>query len=670
VLAAVLAIGVSTVLAVLGAFHAGVNNDEAFHVMRLRHYFDDGWYAVDWDYRGAGPGSEGTNTFVYAPVTALLLHAWTVLFGGESWGVVSTSAHAYDLRHLGVVLIGLVGIAAVVAIGRILMQHWRWGLVAAGALSAIPMWTGHEMFNVKDIPVATGHTLVTLALLCFVRERPSRPTERAARWCCLVGGLVLTLGTRPGMWPGLLAMLIVAVTGVLLASPFRRALVGVAEIAAGCVTTVLVLLAVYPNVFSSPREALANTAERSSSFLDGARTDRLYLPEHLGAEIPTLLLLFILTGTVAGLVTTLRAIRHDPVPATRIALVGVQAFLLPVTAIVLGSDLYSGLRQLLFMLPAMAVLAAFGMARTDAWWRERRPGRFRPIGAVAAVALTLPLVDQVALHPYELVYVNLASDAMVRELGVKDVRPVDYWRVSIPELVDGLELDRPLLCKATTSFRTGIAYPFINGFAADSPTRSIDCREEVYGPLVPERLPIQREATLLEFDAVFLTKPLPRNCTQRAQVTRWQHGAEHLLSVLGRCTVEPARLTEQGVRADSALIASTSVHDLWRFAVNGWEQWPGVDRIWSALPQAALLLDVRDVCTGGCSLALDTAGVPDDLVVTVDGAQVTTTDDETRLLIPLSAATAARPYVEVRFTRSSGANLGLEVSRLRPAVRP
>ena len=89
------------------------------------------------------------------------------------------------MRHLGVVAIGLVGVAAVAAIGRLVLRPWRWGLVAAAVLAAIPMWTGHEMFNVKDVPVATGHTLCTLGLLLFVQRAPARPDRlRVARAGC------------------------------------------------------------------------------------------------------------------------------------------------------------------------------------------------------------------------------------------------------------------------------------------------------------------------------------------------------------------------------------------------------------------------------------------------------------------------------------------------------
>ncbi len=52
---------VATVLVLLGATRTGVTTDEPIHVMRLRNFFDTGWYALDWDYAGAGPGGDGTT---------------------------------------------------------------------------------------------------------------------------------------------------------------------------------------------------------------------------------------------------------------------------------------------------------------------------------------------------------------------------------------------------------------------------------------------------------------------------------------------------------------------------------------------------------------------------------------------------------------------------------
>jgi hypothetical protein len=628
---------VTTVLAVLGAFRTGVTTDEPIHVMRLGNFFDTGWYALDWDYGGAGPGGDGTNTYVYGPVTMLVLHAWSVLWGVEGWHDVATTSHAYDVRHLGVVVIGLAGVAATAAIGRVLLRSWRWGVVAAAVLAATPLWTGHEMFNVKDVPVATGHTLVTLALLVYVRDAPADRSLRVTRAGCLAAGLVLTLGTRPGMWSGLAVVLAVAVVGVLVASTTpRTAVAGLAEVAGVCAAAAAVLVAVYPNLFGHPLRALSRTSESSSSFLDGQRSDRLYVPRHLVEDLPTLLTVFALIGAVVAVGALLRPERRDRVRTARLAIVCAQAFTLPVVAVALGSDLYHGLRQLLFAVPALAVLAAYGIA----WCADRpRPGG-RLVVLVAGLALVLPTVDQITLQPYQTTYVNLATDLLVGHRA-DDLRPGgDYWRVSIPELVARPTLDRQLLCKATTDKDTDLAYPFTNGGEAFSTSRSVDCREEATGPLAPQRLPVVRRLPVTEYDAVFIG-PLPRNCTPRERVRRWRHGFGVVLSTLGRCRVDPAPLPVAGVRADDPALGTTLPGDLWRYATDGWLQWPGRAELTSTVPVAELAFRPDPACAAGCTLTIAGAG-PDDLSAEVDGVSVPVRRDVAGSLeLPITGAQAA-----------------------------
>ena len=121
-------------MGVLGALQTGISWDEPYHVMRLNNYFDHGWFAVDWAVEGDGSTASDANTVVYGPIAMLLLHGLTPLVGGEGWDAVATSPAAYDVRHLGVVLIGRVGTAAAATITRILLGSWRWALFTAAAL--------------------------------------------------------------------------------------------------------------------------------------------------------------------------------------------------------------------------------------------------------------------------------------------------------------------------------------------------------------------------------------------------------------------------------------------------------------------------------------------------------------------------------------------------------
>ena len=665
-------IAVSVYLAVQGAFRTGITTDEPVHVMRLHNYFDNGWYALDWDYRGAGPGGEGTNVYAYAPVTMLLLHVWSVLFGVEGWGEVSAGAHAYDVRHLGLVMISLVGLLAVAAIGRVLLRSWRWGVLAAASLAAIPMWTGFSMINVKDTPVATGHTLVTLGLLLFVRHDRPRPLVRALRLPVLTGGLVLALGTRPGMWPGLAAVVLVALAGIVLASPgWRDAVRALAELVAAHALAAVALVAVYPHVFAHPLRALPRTLETTADFNDASATPRYYVPLHLGEEIPTLLLLFALSGAVVGIVGIARRVLHldqgDAVPAARIALVGVQAAAMPLAAVALGSDLYHGLRQLLFMIPALAVLVAVGMA----WWhrRARRPWFRAVVVTLTAAALVLPTVDEVTLQPYQTTYANLATDLITEHFYDPPRRlAFDSWRVSLPELLDGVRLNERLLCKATLDPETAVAYSFyptMNGSAEFSVRRNLDCREEPTGPLLPDHLPTLDDYDVRFYDAVFVSHS-PPNCRTRTAVTRMRHGFRTVMTVLARCRMTPPVLPSAGVDVHSPDYATGRGDDLWLFAVDGWQQWPGQQHLLSPVRRAGITFGTGPECRRvGCGLLLD-AVAPADLVVRVNSTVVPVRHrPDGRLEVPIDARAADRPDgVWITLTRASGGTLGLTLTGL------
>ncbi|MGL5809884.1 MAG: hypothetical protein ACRCYQ_08070 [Nocardioides sp.] len=686
-------LGVCATLAVLGAFRTGITTDEPIHVMRLRNFLDTGWYALDWDYRGGGPGADGTNTYVYAPVTMLLLHAWSVLWGVEGWGEVATSPRAYEVRHLGVVLIGAAGVAAVAALGRVISRHWGWGVVAAATLAAVPMWTGHVMFNVKDVPVATGYTLVTLGLVLFVRgERPGHRL-RLARAGSLAAGLVLALGTRPGMWTGVAVALATAGIGMLFAAraasrrasgePARTrarsvAVPATAELIGAVAVAAIALVIIYPRLFGSPLRALPRTAESSSSFLDGLTSDRLYVPRHVLQEMPSVLLAFALTGALVAGVRLWRDRGDDvPAPTAGVALILVQAFALPVLAMVAGSDLYHGLRQLLFAAPAAAVLAAAGMAwwstrgRDGSGWRARWLTRWVPPFAV--LGLVLPVIDQVTLHPYQTTYVNLATDVLDASVGGSENRPGgDFWRVSLPELVADQPLDRQLLCKATVDKESNVSFPFTNAGEAFSTSRSVDCRLEVNGPLYPRRLPAADPDAAPgppdhAYDAVFLDV-LPENCASANEVTRSRHGFEVVLTILARCSTRPPVLTEERIRADDPALGTAAPDDLWRFAVDGWEQWPDRAELTSPVARARLAFDPAGSChANGCTVVVD-GSAPRDLIASVGGVPVPVSagaDGGLRIRVPAHAApVGAEPAVWVTLARRSGAVLGMRMTGL------
>lgn len=551
----VVAVGVAVVL--LGGWRTGVSYDESYHVLRMRNWLDHGWYLLDGDLLGDEPGPWQEQRYVYGPLTMQLLQGWSVLWGGDA-GTVSASAHAYAVRHLGVGLIGLGGVAAAAGVARLLLRRWAWGLVTAAVLLALPVWAGHSMFNVKDVPVATGYTLATLGLALLVlradddARRPARPGLRLAGGCAaLVAGLVLAVGTRPGIWPGLaLGVALVLVT---------RDRVRVAAVLGSLCTAYLVLLLSYPAAFATPVRALVGGAVESSRF-DGRSGDWWYLPLFTLVEVPTLVLTAAMAGAVIGVRLAWRSWRRsggwDPREVV-LALVLAQAFALPLMAVLRQSNIYTGVRQMLFAAPAVAVLATVGVAALLAArvsWR-RRPVLRAAVPVAVVVGLVGPLVVQLQLFPYSYAYSTLLASAASPTVerwtgyGVQ----TDYWRTSVRELAPAVPDEGWVTCSPTMDDE-GRWYRW-------SRDTHDDCAGEVVSPL--SAYASRREgdegwvggwqAAPTRFLAVQTgSDGVGSNCTKHTAVRRWLYWREVEMGFVATCELVLPDYPEGGLDFDDA----------------------------------------------------------------------------------------------------------------------
>jgi hypothetical protein len=200
VVLSVVIVGLAAALMIVGGSRVGATWDERIHALMMETYFTTGWYASpDWLVDGGLDSFTGKwPYFVYAPVASLIAHASAVITGTEPWGGFVDSASAHAARHLGTAFIALVGIVAAGLITWVITRSWKWAVLAAGLLGSTPMWVGHGMFNVKDLPVGTGYTLATLGLVIICRpDYASSWRWRTAAWISVVLGIVLAVGTRP-----------------------------------------------------------------------------------------------------------------------------------------------------------------------------------------------------------------------------------------------------------------------------------------------------------------------------------------------------------------------------------------------------------------------------------------------------------------------------------------
>jgi hypothetical protein len=219
-------------------------------------------------------------------------------------------------------------------------------------------------------------------------------------------------------------------------------------VAVGALAGFAAIAAIYPKVASSPLTLLTKSMSGSSGYpwhgftLTAGRLlpehpPWYYLPAWIGGSYPVLLGTLAILGAVVGV----RALLRSRGPAWRgslwrrpdlgLLLVLQQALLLPVGAILIGAVMYDGIRQHLYALPAIAILAGVGANRLWTWaGTRRRPSRWRAgATALAIAALLVPTAEQTLLFPYNYAYVNPIAGID----GVNGRWETDYWFASGPE---------------------------------------------------------------------------------------------------------------------------------------------------------------------------------------------------------------------------------------------
>jgi hypothetical protein len=421
--------------AVFGAGAVGLGGDDSAQFDRFEQWLRNGWYVPWFELRGGEP-DPGTfaSPFVYGPVFSVLAHLANAALGNEGLGEVSADAGAYEVRHL---LVALIGLAAVVCVGvavRMLTRDLLAAIWGAAALLAIPVWTGNSMFNVKDIPVASGFTFVTVGLilgLAWARRHSWPSPPRLLSVGALVAlGTFIAVGTRSAMWlPFVCSLSAFAALSWLMLRSTGGALRSVAAPAVGLVVALGGVAALYPNAAATPIDWLLGSVSDSSGyegqqpvgtltageFLSTSDTPARYLPTWLFAGIPVIIFGLAVAGTVIVIHSALRwrsSGRGAEAPSRAqvggMLLVVLQLVLLPTAAIVAGSSMYSGLRQHLYVLPAVAMLAGIGAAQVLRATRVTGASRTLSWAAalVLALALAVPAVEQTRLYPYNYVYVN------------------------------------------------------------------------------------------------------------------------------------------------------------------------------------------------------------------------------------------------------------------------
>jgi hypothetical protein len=458
---AALTLLVLAVETVLGAGEVGLYIDDYVHVSRFQEWLNEGWYVPSYGPAAPPLGGEpqpGTlsSPFVYGPAFSALAHLVNVALGNEAMNEISTTAEAYQVRHLVVALLGLATVACAGVAVRVLTRDLLAAIWSAAALLAIPVWAGQSMFNIKDVPVASGFTFVTVGLVLGLvsARRDSWPSRRRLLAVgALVGfGVMIGIGTRSAMWvPFACSLSAFAALSWLVFRSRADVLRSLAAPGVGFMVGLGVVAALHPNPAATPIEWMIESVSDSSGYeppspptltagrlLNPTDPPVWYLPAWLFAGVPVIIFGLAGVGTALVIRWTARWRRTETgaeapsrLQVGGMLLVTLQLALLPAASILTGSTMYSGLRLHLYMLPAVAILAGIGAGKLiRASGAKGRSPRFRWAAAlVLAVALVVPSIEQTRLYPYNYVYVNPIAGLG----GVEDRWETDQLYVSSRE---------------------------------------------------------------------------------------------------------------------------------------------------------------------------------------------------------------------------------------------
>ncbi len=347
-------------------------------------------------------------------------------------------------------LITYVAVAGLVSILAGIEYAWLGPLV----LLFVPRFFGHSFFNSKDIPLAMMFTLGSLLGACLIRHysRQQRSLSiglNATTAYSVLYGILVGCAAGARIDSSVLA-LFVPIVDVLLRLQRGEKLKQILRFgqfyAAILVTSVLTILALYPASWANPirwyfeafnfyyKEDWPHTVLFDGSFIPAETLPWQYLPTWVGITTPVIVLLLLLTGLILAI---LKYKNFSVGQRACLLLVGLQMFGLPGFAIIYQATLFDGLRQILYVLPAIAAIAAAAIA----WLYQMLRPRMAKLALVALlIVLAIPIgVDMAQLHPYEYVYFNRAFGGFPAAVGRFET---DYWGLSMAEAVTWLNQHR------------------------------------------------------------------------------------------------------------------------------------------------------------------------------------------------------------------------------------
>ncbi len=373
----------------------------------------------------------------------------------------------HNTRH---VLIALFGVIAMVFAGLLAAEiaGWQAGIIALLLAFFSPRFFGHALMNPKDIPFAAGFAMATYFMVKVFKSLPGWSWKNLIG---LVAGMAIAIATRAG------GLLLIGYLGLFAGLDFlfkygfagfsrqsNQVLRYAAIVAGTAVSAYLLAVLAWPAALADP---LGHPFRALSEFSQlGIKIRLLFQGDNVMSDktpwyYPVTWIVKTIPFSVLSALVALPLM--IPIFLRRFAalpvLLTVFAALFPVGYIIYkDSILHDGWRHLMFVYPAIVVLAALFWTALGRMFTERLSwGKYAVWGL-----LTFTTLDSAAFilrNPtLSYVYFNPLGGGLKGALGHYET---DYWGISVKSALDWMEAEGILndQMKDTLTIGTTFFYP-------------------------------------------------------------------------------------------------------------------------------------------------------------------------------------------------------------------
>jgi hypothetical protein len=389
-----------------GTFTIGYNIDEPYHLIDGQNWLSRFSYVTEYP-----------SSYVYGPLLGGISNMVNTLIGNGSIGSYAHNALTFQVTHLITAFVGIVGTLTFLLLRKTMSAFKSLALLTVIIILSIPIWTGNLFHNIKDIPLATGYTLISIGLILFVLNFDNKKMKIVSQ-IIICFAVLIVIGTRPAIiFPILISFLFASV----FLWKFKK--VQLTQVLKSFLPIIIFLVVstplILPQFLSDPKLSLLRLLGVSSEFPWNGSTltaGKLYPANFsidyyllwLFAQTPLLILAFF----SLGMFFFFRSIRLNKFTDENFVLMlfFIQFMAVPVYALISQSAIYNGLRHILFIYPAIAFFAAFGFLSL---WKVLKSSLQKKILLITLViAIIAPNIESFMLRPFQQSYFNPVISAL------------------------------------------------------------------------------------------------------------------------------------------------------------------------------------------------------------------------------------------------------------------